>query len=123
MIIWLTGVRWVRQGGDWDLVFRVAVWGVGFGIVGARLYHDITSWDEVQAIDKWWARNRQGFSDGQRFLLGQPLSEAAAAEVLRTGSQRQRAAAALELKLRRPDQALFEVRAPAIHQRRVLGLK
>ena len=53
--IWLTGVRWVRQGGDWDLVFRVAVWGVGFGIVGARLYHDITSWDEVQAIDAWWA--------------------------------------------------------------------
>jgi len=53
--IWLTGVRWVKQGGDWDLVFRVAVWGVGFGIVGARLYHDITSWSEVQAIDAWWA--------------------------------------------------------------------
>jgi prolipoprotein diacylglyceryl transferase len=53
--IWLTGVRWVRRGGDWDLVFRVAVWGVGFGIVGARLYHDVTSWSEVQAIDKWWA--------------------------------------------------------------------
>jgi prolipoprotein diacylglyceryl transferase len=53
--IWLTGVRWVRRGGDWDLVFRVAVWGVGFGIVGARLYHDVTSWDEVQALDAWWA--------------------------------------------------------------------
>ena len=53
--IWLTGVRWVKRGGDWDLVFRVAVWGVGFGIVGARAYHDITSWSEVQAIDKWWA--------------------------------------------------------------------
>jgi prolipoprotein diacylglyceryl transferase len=53
--IWLTGVRWVRRGGDWDLVFRVAVWGVGFGIIGARLYHDITSWDEVSAIHAWWA--------------------------------------------------------------------
>ena len=43
----LTGVRYVRRGGDWDTVLRVAVWGVAAGIVGARLYHDLTSWDEV----------------------------------------------------------------------------
>jgi prolipoprotein diacylglyceryl transferase len=48
----LTGWRWVRWGGDWDLVFRVAVWGVAAGIVGARLYHDVTSWNEVP--DQWW---------------------------------------------------------------------
>jgi prolipoprotein diacylglyceryltransferase len=48
----LTGVRWTRLGGDWDLVLRVAVWGVAFGIVGARVYHDITSWDEVP--NHWW---------------------------------------------------------------------
>jgi prolipoprotein diacylglyceryl transferase len=50
--IWLTGVRWVRRGGDWDLVLRVAVWGVAAGIVGARAYHDITSWNEV-SDPKW----------------------------------------------------------------------
>jgi prolipoprotein diacylglyceryl transferase len=50
--IWLTGIRWMRRGGDWDLVLRVAVWGVSFGIVGARAYHDITSWDQVSS-PKW----------------------------------------------------------------------
>ena len=49
---WLTGIRWVRWGGDWDLIFRCAVWGVAGGIVGARIYHDITSWSEVP--DTWW---------------------------------------------------------------------
>ena len=48
----LTGYRWVKWGGDWDLVFRVAVWGVAAGIVGARLYHDVTSWSEVPT--QWW---------------------------------------------------------------------
>jgi prolipoprotein diacylglyceryl transferase len=50
--IWLTGRRWIRIGGDWDLVLRAAVWGVAAGIVGARAYHDITSWNEVP--HKWW---------------------------------------------------------------------
>jgi prolipoprotein diacylglyceryl transferase len=48
----LTGVRWTRLGGDWDLVLRVAMWGVVGGIVGARLYHVVTSWSEVP--DEWW---------------------------------------------------------------------
>jgi phosphatidylglycerol---prolipoprotein diacylglyceryl transferase len=48
----LTGRRWVAQDGDWDLVLRVAVWGVGFGVVGARAYHDVTSWNEVPT-PKW----------------------------------------------------------------------
>jgi phosphatidylglycerol---prolipoprotein diacylglyceryl transferase len=50
--ILLTGYRWTKRGGDWDLVLKVAVWGVAAGIVGARIYHDITSWDEVSS-PKW----------------------------------------------------------------------
>jgi prolipoprotein diacylglyceryl transferase len=48
----LTGVRYVRRGGDWDTVLRVAVWGVAAGIIGARAYHVATSWNEVP--DEWW---------------------------------------------------------------------
>jgi prolipoprotein diacylglyceryl transferase len=49
---WLTGIRWTRRGGDWDLVYRVAMWGVLGGIVGARAYHVVTSWSTVD--DEWW---------------------------------------------------------------------
>jgi prolipoprotein diacylglyceryl transferase len=48
----VTGLRWTRRGGDWDLIFRLAVWGVASGIVGARLYHVLTSWNELP--DEWW---------------------------------------------------------------------
>jgi len=52
LCVWLTSVRWKRIGGDTDLVIRVAVYGVAFGVVGARAYHDITSWNEVPT-PKW----------------------------------------------------------------------
>jgi prolipoprotein diacylglyceryl transferase len=50
--VWLTAVRWRNVGGEFDLVVRVTVWGVAAGVVGARLYHDITSWNEVPS-PKW----------------------------------------------------------------------
>jgi len=52
LCVWMTSVRWRRRGGESDLVIRVAVWGVAFGIVGARAYHDLTSWNEVPS-PKW----------------------------------------------------------------------
>jgi prolipoprotein diacylglyceryl transferase len=50
--VYVSGRLWVRQGGSWDLIYRCALWGIAWGIVGARLYHVITSWDEVP--DEWW---------------------------------------------------------------------
>ena len=50
--VWLSSRRWKRMGGDPDLVVRVAVWGVAFGVIGARAYHDLTSWSEVPS-PKW----------------------------------------------------------------------
>jgi prolipoprotein diacylglyceryl transferase len=52
--IWLTGRRWVRWGGDWDLIFRMAVWGVIAGIVGARIYHLITNWEDPAIHAHWY---------------------------------------------------------------------
>jgi prolipoprotein diacylglyceryl transferase len=52
--IWLTGRRWVRWGGDWDLIFRMALWGVIAGIIGARAYHDVTSWNQDPTIHQHW---------------------------------------------------------------------
>jgi prolipoprotein diacylglyceryl transferase len=81
--IWLTGRRWVSWGGDWDLIFRVALWGVIAGVVGARIYHDITSWNQDPAIHQhWW-----GFAavwDGGLGIWGAiPLGVAAGAVVVR----------------------------------------
>ena len=52
--IWLTGRRWVKWGGDWDLIFRMSLWGVIAGIIGARAYHDITSWNQDATIHEHW---------------------------------------------------------------------
>src|SRR5665213_3370050 len=48
----LTLRRWEATGGNADLVFRVAIWGVLWGFVGARIYHVITSWSLVPT-PKW----------------------------------------------------------------------
>jgi prolipoprotein diacylglyceryl transferase len=50
---WLTMRRWKDQGGDPDLVLEVALWSVLFGLVGGRIYHVVTSWDQVG--DEWYA--------------------------------------------------------------------
>src|SRR5438067_4459323 len=81
--IWLTGRRWVRWGGDWDLTFRVAIWGVFFGIVGARIYHDITSWNQDSAIHAHWYGPVAVWSGGLGVWGGIPLGVLAGAWVVR----------------------------------------
>ena len=50
--VWISMRRWRAVGGDPDLVLEVALWSVLAGLVGGRLYHDLTSWDEVG--DEWY---------------------------------------------------------------------
>ncbi|HEX8869056.1 MAG TPA: prolipoprotein diacylglyceryl transferase family protein, partial [Lentzea sp.] len=59
--IWLTERRWAQRGGRPGDVAQIAYWAVPFGVVGARLYHVITSWqpyfgpggDPVSALYIW----------------------------------------------------------------------
>jgi prolipoprotein diacylglyceryl transferase len=44
--------RWAARGGNPELVDEVALWGFPAGLVGGRLYHVITSWNEVPHT--WW---------------------------------------------------------------------
>jgi uncharacterized protein (TIGR02270 family) len=80
-------------------------------------------WPDAEKVAAWWTKHRGRFQPGTRYLLGRPITEEWPEEVLRHGYQRQRAAAALELAIRRPGQPLFEVRAPGFRQQQLLGLK
>ncbi|QIK76276.1 prolipoprotein diacylglyceryl transferase [Nocardioides piscis] len=42
--IWIGERRWVARGGRSGEVSDLALWGVPFGIVGARIYHVLTDW-------------------------------------------------------------------------------
>lgn len=62
-------------------------------------------------INQWWQQRQQHFAPGQRYLSGKVINEMQCQLVLRTGKQRQRQAAALELALIQPATPLFETRA------------
>ncbi|WP_411726564.1 TIGR02270 family protein [Methyloglobulus sp.] len=62
-------------------------------------------------IDRWWNQHQHNFTPGVRYLLGKPITEHQCQTVLRSGKQRQRQAAAMELALMRPATVLFETRA------------
>jgi uncharacterized protein (TIGR02270 family) len=78
-------------------------------------------WPDQDKIAAWWEKHEADFTPGMRYLLGKPISEEWLEQVLRHGFQRQRAAAALELAIRRPGTPLFEVRAPGFRQQELLG--
>jgi prolipoprotein diacylglyceryl transferase len=48
----ITRRRWEAHGGDREVVYDAALWGFPAGIVGARVYFIVTSWNQVPA--HWW---------------------------------------------------------------------
>lgn len=44
--VWLARRRWAQRSGDPEDVVAIALWAVPAGLVGARLYHVITDWQQ-----------------------------------------------------------------------------
>lgn len=71
-------------------------------------------------IDRWWKQHQHNFLPGVRYLLGKPINEHQCQIILKTGKQRQRQAAALEMTLMQPATPLFETRAMGKRQQKLL---
>ncbi len=72
-------------------------------------------------IEQWWQQRKQQYTAGKRYLMGKPVAEMHCRAVLKTGTQRQRSAAAMELALMHPEAVLFETRAVGKKQIRMLS--
>ena len=53
LAVYITSRRWAAQGGDRALVTDVALWAVPAGIVGARIYFDLTTPFDITP-HTWW---------------------------------------------------------------------
>jgi prolipoprotein diacylglyceryl transferase len=54
LAIVITRRRWRAVGGDPDLVGDVALWAVPAGIIGGRIYFDITTPFDIRPAHVWW---------------------------------------------------------------------
>jgi len=82
-------------------------------------------WPDVAKVRAWWAGQgtmQAAAQAGQRLFCGEPPSAASAGRLLREGTQRVRAIAALWLCVLQPGGTLFQIAAPTSRQRRWLGL-
>ena len=77
-------------------------------------------WPEQSLIQAWWEKNKNNFRVGTRYLVGKPITVEQCQQILNTGSQRQRRAAALELAMFQKDEPLFNTSAPGFRQQQVL---
>lgn len=77
-------------------------------------------WPEPELVRDWWSGRANACKNGTRYLMGKAISAAVCEEVLRTGRQRQRVAAALELACLNPGTVLYHTSAPGFRQKKEL---
>jgi uncharacterized protein (TIGR02270 family) len=73
-------------------------------------------WPNPALVQAWWNKHQGQYHPNTRYLVGKPITTEHCQQVLTTGLQRQRIAAALELALMQPEAPLFETRAPGWRQ-------
>ncbi|HUB15126.1 MAG TPA: TIGR02270 family protein [Acetobacteraceae bacterium] len=78
-------------------------------------------WPNPERIGSWWLANLAHYRPGTAYFLGAPKPAADWLEALSDAFQRQRHAAALELAIRMPQAAMFEVRARGRLQRQLIA--
>jgi uncharacterized protein (TIGR02270 family) len=78
-------------------------------------------WPDPERIADWWRAHGGRFESGMRYFLGAPVTRENCLRILKEGFQRQRILAAHYLCLLEPGTTLFEWRAPAARQQRLLA--
>lgn len=78
-------------------------------------------WPDRSLVERWWRERSNSFQNGVRHLAGHPITMPAIQQLIVSGTQPQRAAAALELALLEERAILFEVRGRGAVQRRKLS--
>jgi uncharacterized protein (TIGR02270 family) len=78
-------------------------------------------WPDPAKLDAWWKKNGSRFAPGTRYFMGDEPTPQKCLEVLKTGFQRQRIAAAEYRTLLTPGTPLFNVAAPSWRQQRLLA--
>ncbi|MGI9499098.1 MAG: TIGR02270 family protein, partial [Geminicoccaceae bacterium] len=78
-------------------------------------------WPDPTLIQSWWQENAGRFTSGHRYFLGHPCHPDVCRQALMTAYQRQRRAAALDLAMEQPSDALFNCRQVGKAQKTILG--
>lgn len=78
-------------------------------------------WPDADRVAAWWSANGRSFHPGTRYFIGVQPTLATCIQVLKSGYQRQRIAAARQLTLLSVGTPWFNTAAPAWRQLRLLG--